>query len=173
MIDEVKEKSPLRKKLFNVGMAVVMMAACVAFVKYGNKQDSNYKESSIDHYDSLLVDLEFDRAISYKFVDTPDGPALDVKSVGPCKVLKTKLHYDGLTGELSMVYGADTIRYNFLDKGYLSGQMYFSNEKGQAVAMTRLQGDSVLVIAEKPYFIILSKGFEECITIDQLPLPAN
>lgn len=147
---ENNTKESFKTKLRNGLIAITCLLAIAGFVQYTTNSVIPHKPKS--------VSLEFDNVIGYQIV----GDSIDFNLKSDCRHLKSKITYDSLSAQLRVNFEDSTkILYTKIEfNGPL--QLIASNPDENGVAViTRLNNDSVLVILEKPYFIILSKG-KEC-----------
>jgi hypothetical protein len=89
-----------------------------------------------------------------------------------CKAINTRVTYfDDLKSVVIEVEGADTEQVYIEAEKIRKNQVRFKDKNGEPVTFTNL-GDSVMVVVEAPYFVILSNT-KECVTLEQLPTSLN
>lgn len=111
------------------------------------------------------VVLEYDMVKGYQIMGDSIGNA------SPCKVIHTTLEYSPKDSSIIIQLGDNApIIYTEAEVTGRSSQLLTKNMVGGYATFTRVAHDSILVILEQPYFIILSKG-NKCINFEELPLP--
>ncbi len=173
MIDEEEKKPNWKKKILHAVLAIGIIWLC-AFVAYRTETGeirANSSQSEGEAYDTTaILTLKYSRAISYK-VDTSEFVSLEEHS--PCKVINSTVKYNNATGKMTFQFeGQRELYYDFVDFTQIPGQIVVTPDGVSYVTMTRVMNDSTLVILERPYLVILSKG-TECIKFEDLPIPGN
>lgn len=156
MENKEEKESPARR--IKSGLLAVAIMICLAgFVHY-----STVADLSKDPLD--VLELDYNNVLSYRM----DGDTIDLSTKSPCKIVNSHLEYDQSTGDLVFQFeGNPQITYSG-GQANGSSQLYITSAQGQPAAFTRVAHDSILVITEGNYFVILAKG-KECKTFEDLP----
>lgn len=159
-MENKEEKESLGRKLKSGLLAVAIMIAMAGFVHYSTVADMG--KDPLD-----VLELDYNTVLSYKI----EGDSIDLSTKSPCKVVNTHIEYDQSNGDLIFQFeGNPQISYTG-GQAHGTNQLYITSAQGKPACFTRVANDSILVITEGNYFVILAKG-KECKTFEDLP-PLN